>query len=275
MISNCMDYYSLLGVNKNASLEEIKKAYRQKAKEHHPDRGGNAETFKKINEAYDILGNEEKRRQYDNPSSNAFNFRFEDNIQDIFETMFRHSSTKFRQHINDNITVVANISLEDVFLGKQLIVAYRMSNGQQETVEITVPPGARDGDTIRYEGLGDNRNPRFPRGDLFVKLKILKSNIWERENNNIKTRKKINIFDLITGTSVFVETPDKKNVKINIPAGTQQGTILSVTGYGIPDLYTSQRGNLYLIVDCFIPKITNENIINQIRKLKNEIDSGT
>lgn len=273
-----MDYYSILGVNRNASPEDIKRAYRKLAMKHHPDRGGDASKLQEINEAYDTLKDPQKKSAYDNPQTS---FKSQDfaggfnNFDDVFASMFRHSQQRPRHPVNNDITVAASISLEDVFVGKDLIVAYRLSNGKQETVEISVPPGARHGDTIRYEGLGDNRDHRFPRGNLFIKIKVQKNKKWNREENNVVTKQMIDIFDLMQGTAITLETPEKKLVRVNIPPGTQVGTVLSVTGYGIPDLHTRKRGNLYLIINTRIPKLDSQEDIKKLRKFRNAISTST
>jgi len=144
--------------------------------------------------------------------------------------------------------------------------------GHIETVTVQVPPGARNGDRIRFGNLGDNGNPNFPRGDLHVKLSIINPKNWDRDNNNLIHKKQVNVFDLLTGCVIIITTLDRKNVKLNIPKGTKPGTVFNIPGYGVPDLNTGKRGNLYIGVEAQMPNITDENILAEIASLKNKIN---
>lgn len=269
-----MDYYSILGVNRNATADEIRKAYRDKAKTHHPDRGGDPEVFKQVNEAYETLSNQEKRAEYDNPQPqfqfNSGHFRqgpFGNPFDDFFNLNFNMN----RRPKNRDITLVANVELKDILTGKNLILQYHISNGKIETVTIDVPAGAREGDTIRYEGLGDDSNKNWPRGDLLVRLKIINNKGWTRDGNNLATKEFINIFDLLLGCVIIINTLDNKSIKLTVPKGTKPGTIFSITGYGIPDLHTRKKGNVYVQIETEIPTIEDKLILAKITEIKNLI----
>ena len=267
-----MDYYAVLGLAKNATPEQIKKAFKKQAMQNHPDRGGDAETFKRVTEAYETLSDPAKRQQYDNPQPNNFNFRSSNftDPNDMF-SMFRQQRPN-RNFKNRDITVAADIDLRDCFHGKNLIIGYRLTNGKEETVTVEIPPGARHGDIVRYSELGDNLDPRIRRGDLHVKIRVKKHHIFTREDNHIKTQVKLSAFDLMLGTTIVTHTPEGRSVKVNIPAGLQPNTTLSVQGYGIPDLHSGKRGNLYVTVGCNIKKIQDPKLLEKIKELKDEID---
>ena len=274
-----MDYYSLLGVNKNASPEDIKKAYRKLAMKHHPDRGGDASKLQEINEAYDTLKNPAKRQQYDNPQprfdTNQMNtdpFGMGGGFEDIFGSMFRQPHMRQRQPRNNDITLAADVELIDVMNGKDLILSYRLASGKTETVEIQVPKGAKHGDAVKFSGLGDDANPRFPRGDLLVRIRLKKHKTYQREGNNLITTYKANVFDLLLGTIVLLETPDNKKVKLNIPRGTKPGQVFSIPGYGIPDLNTRQRGHVYVKIEAQVPNIRDPKILARLQELRDEIN---
>lgn len=271
-----MDYYSILGVQRTASQDEIKKAFKRKAMQHHPDRGGNQEEFKRVTEAYEILSNSDKRSAYDNPGPN-FNYNSNDfaHGQNPFAgTPFDHIfNNGFAQRTprNKDIHLRAEIGLADVLTGKTVVIQYSTQTGRIETVTCDIPPGAKHGDTVRYQGLGDDGHPGFQRGDLHVKLYVQKVKNWERDQNNLICKKIINVFDLMLGCVIIVNTLDNKQVKLTIPKGTKIGQVFNIPNYGIPDLHTGKRGNLYVSIDAEIPKITNENILKEIELLKDKI----
>jgi curved DNA-binding protein len=270
-----MDYYNILGVNRSASPEEIKKAYRKKVKQHHPDTGGDAEQFKRINEAYEILSNSDKRSAYDNPQP-EFHFNTQNMNrgnpfgQSPFEDLFGNFNRR-RQPKNRDITIRADIYLEDVLNGKDLIAGYRMSSGEETTVTINVPQGARHGDQIKYEGLGDNADRRFPRGDLYVKIFVKNHPIWERDGNNLICKKRVNVFDLLLGCVILIKTLEGKQVKLNIPKGTKTTATFSIPEYGLPDLNTRRRGNLYVKIDAEVPYIEDTVLLEKIQSIRDKI----
>ena len=271
-----MDYYSILGVSKNASEQDIRKAYKKQSMQHHPDRGGNEEQFKKVNEAYSTLKDPQKRAAYDNPH-NADPFRNQQQRQSPFgghpfEHMFGKGFGPTRHAPrNRDITVQARIDLKDVLTGKNLIIQYQLSTGRLETVTVEVPAGAKHGDKIQYEGLGDEGNPRIPRGHLQVRIVVDKLKNWERDNDNLIVKKTVNVFDLLLGCVIIITTLDNKKLEIKIPQGTQTGTTFSIPKYGVPNMRSGQRGNLYVTIDTVIPKITDKALLSKIEHIKKEL----
>lgn len=266
------DYYAILGVSKNASPEEIKKAYRKLAMQHHPDRGGDHNKFAQINSAYETLSNSDKRSAYDNPHPN-FNWNssgpgfnsFEDLFANQFGFNFRNRNQVPR---NKDLQLIAAIDLSDVLTGKSLIVQYKLSSSKHETLTVEIPPGASNGDTVRYQGFGDDANPHFPRGDLHIRINVKSVKGWEREGNNLLTKKSVNVFDLLLGCAIIIETLDSKKVRVNIPKGTKPGTTFSISDYGIPDLHTRRRGHIYVTIEAEVPLIDDEEVLNKIEELK-------
>ena len=250
-----MDYYSILGVNKNASETELKKAYKKKAMQYHPDKGGDANKFQQINEAYETLKDPQKKTNYDrfgtanpyerqpggNQQYQEFNFG---NVNDIFDSFFGGGGPFHRQRApkrNRNINIRANISLQDVMQGKTLIATYRLSNGKEQSVNIDLPKGVEGNSTIRFQGLGDNAYKNAPRGDLFCKVVIDRHPEWERNGSDLHKTVSVNALEMILGTKVPIQTLDGKSLNINIPKGCKTGTVMSIHEHGLPRLYNRGR----------------------------------
>lgn len=265
-----MDYYSLLGVNRSASQDEIKKAYRKLAMKNHPDRGGNAKKFQQITEAYDVLGDPAKRRQYDNPHQ-QYNFRSNDfagqPFEDVFSQFFQQGH--HRQPIkNRDIKIKYELSLKDCFTGRGVTVNYKTFSGNIRSLDVQLPPGIRQGDVIRFAGYGDDTYNNLPQGDLILQIKTRNQANWVRDNNDVATNVKIDAFELMIGTSIEVTTPENKVISLKIPAGSQPGTTFSINGYGIPHTKTGKRGNVYVRINADIPKISDEKLITKIEEIK-------
>ena len=258
-----MDYYSVLGVSKDATQQDIKQAYRKLAMKHHPDRaGGSSEMLSKINNAYEVLGDSAKRAEYDNPQPTYNSQNFED--------IFRHGF--YNQHVmrNRDIVIKAAITLADVVTGKHLLVSYRLHSGQEETIEFNVPAGVQEGAMLRFGGRGDN-SYQGPRGNLIVKIVVTPERNWGRQDNNLVLLYEVNALDMILGTKISVRTLDGKNIEVKVPEGTQTDTKFSIKEYGIPDQRTGRRGNLYIHIIPKIPKIKDKELLEQLRKIKDEI----
>jgi len=282
------DYYDTLGVSRNASEKDLKTAFRKLAAKHHPDAGGDAEKFKEINEAYNTLKDPQKRQMYDqygtadpqqmggNPFGNG-NFSFTgspEDLQDIFGTFFGQGFGQPRRRQNRNISINYTIEFKDVFNGVGNTISYKLPSGKQEVIDVRIPAGVKNGDSVRVQGYGDDSIQGMSRGDLIIKIRVNGLKNWRREGDDVYTMKELDVFDLLLGTKIPLDTPDNKHITINIPAGTNPGTTLSVTGYGTPNVNTSRRGNLYVTVKGITPKL-EQNELEEIRKVKDGINLRT
>lgn len=289
------NYYETLGVSKNASDKELKTAFRKLAAKYHPDAGGDEEKFKQINEAYNTLKDPQKRTMYDqfgtadpqqaqarqsyNFSQNSpfGNFNFTGNpadLQDIFAMFGNGGGQRYRPPKNKDIGLNYTLEFADIFQDKTTTLQYGLPSGKQEVVEIKIPAGIKNGDTVRITGHGDNSIKHLPRGNLILKIRVNGLKGWQREGDDLHTMQQISIFDLLLGSTIELNTPQGKSLEVKIPKGTQPGTVLSMAGYGIPNVNTSRKGNLYLKLKGVIPKLTDEQM-DLIRKVKDGLDIRT
>jgi curved DNA-binding protein len=275
-----MKYYNTLGINKNASDDEIKTAYRKMAMKHHPDRGGDEKKFKEIEEAYRTLSDPEKRRMIDmgmDPNSTAgnhggfsqgpFEFHFgSENFQDIFGN-FGFGRPQRR---NKSLSVMVAINLEDVLTGKDINAEIGTPLGKKKLVNINIPPGVEDGQQIKYKGMGDHSMPDIPPGDLIVNIRVNPHPIFQRDGDMLMIKRNISAWDAMLGTTLTISTIDKKTLNISVPPGTQPDTMLSCKGEGITNIRTRQRGNLLIKISVDIPRNLDQESIKLITELKNK-----
>jgi len=291
------DYYADLNVNKDASAKEIKKSFRKLAQKHHPDRGGKEADFKKINEAYETLGDTNKKIQYDQQrqfqqsgfrprqhasppgfsqtSPGQFEFSFNPGhpggIEEIFSTVFGQGFTQQRPTVNRNISLEYEISLDDAYIGVEQQLDINLPSGSMRSVNVKIPPGIMDGSKIKFAGLGDNTNSSLPPGDLIIVIRVKNSSKWHRKDNDLITTIKVNVFDAILGCEVKFRHIDKKYISVKIPSGTQPNAKIRLKEKGIISTRTGQHGNLILLVDVIIPTDLTQkqlDVLSTIRELR-------
>ena len=270
-----MDYYSILGVPRNASEKELKQAYKKMSMQHHPDRGGDEAKFKEVNEAYSTLKDPQKRAAYDNPqpqyrSQQGSPFSGQSPFGNSFDDIVFGRQSR-RQRRNRDVTININLDLLDVMYGKELTARYQVPSGKIKEANIDIPAGIEDGVGIRFRGLGDNAIPNVPPGDLIVRTKVRQPANWKRSGNDLRTKVNISVFECLLGGSVEIRTIDDKRFKINIPKGTQSGAIFSIPNHGIPNLQTGTRGNIFVEVNAQIPKIENEMILKELERIRHAL----
>jgi curved DNA-binding protein len=272
-----MDYYTTLGISKNASEAEIKSAYRKMAMKHHPDRGGDEKKFKEVTEAYETLSDPQKKQMIDmgvDPNAqhtsyrqgSPFEFHFNTgNFEDVFGN-FGFGGRPIRK--NKTLNVNIEVSLEDILKGKVIDAEIGIPNGSKRLVNIEVPPGIENGQQIRYRGMGEHTLKDVPPGDLIVNVLVKQHSVFQRQGDMLMIKKFISPWDAILGTEITIETIDKKTLTIGIPAGTQPDTVLSCRGEGLPNMRTKVRGNLLIKVQIEIPKNLNSEQKNAVEQTK-------
>lgn len=289
------DYYKVLGINKGASEEEIKKAFRKLAHAYHPDKsGGDEAKFKEASEAYAILSDKKKRAQYDtfgstgpegtggfqggagfDPSSFDFsgfgNTGFDtSDLGDILSSIF--GGRRVRR--GRDIAVDIELSFQESIFGAERKIVINSKFVKQKEATINVPPGIEDGQMIRLSGQGEILEGGLP-GDLYVKVHVRKHPYLRKEGYNLIRDLEVKLSEALLGAEKVINTLDGE-ITLKVPASTKHGTILRVKGKGVPYIprqlggISKSRGDLYIRISVQIPeKLSKEarKIVEDLKKL--------
>lgn len=249
------DFYKILGVDRSASDDDIKRAYRRLASQHHPDKGGDTARFQEIEEAYRVLSDPQQRQQHDNPSPFGAQFGGASfNFDDIF-SMFGQRMHPERQA---QVRIALWITLRDVALGGPRIVSLGTPRGQAN-VEITIPRGIEEGSNVRYPGIA-------PGGaDLVVQYRIRPDPGWLRDGANVIAERTVSIWDLIMGTTIEIDTINDRRIQLTVPARTQPGTMLRMRGHGLPIYNTTASGDALIRMQARIPTDIPQALLDMIQ----------
>lgn len=271
-----MDYYRTLGVDQNATQDNIKRAYRKLAKQYHPDNGGDTEKFKQINQAYSIIGDEHKRHQYNQGTEHSSNNNSDyNNMQDFFgdifksTTGFHHSYYDYARPKNKDLRTTLHVSLESV-LDAQCKTVHLNRGRSQKTVQVDIPAGVNDGATIRYRGYGQDVRTTAAPGDLLVTIKVKLHKKFIRDYNNLHSTIEIDAIDAMLGTSSEFKNINDSKILVKIPAGTQSGQHLRIAKKGLPNNNTGTVGDLILTVKIIIPCNLNDQQKELLSQIKNQ-----
>ena len=299
-----IDYYKVLGLNKNATEEEIKKAYRKLARKHHPDVNPGdksaKEKFQQINEANEVLSDPSKRAKYDKYGKDwmhAEEFEkarqqraqyqgqqgqqgwrggmgseaFEGgDFSEFFESMFGGESFGRRssqvRFKGQDYNAELHLDLKDVYkTHKQTLTV----NGKN--IRITIPAGVENGQTIKIAGHGGTGVNGGPNGDLYITFQIKNHPVFRREKNDLYRDVSLDIYTAVLGGEMEVETFDGK-VKVKVPPETQSETKVKLKGKGFPVYKNEGRfGDLYLTYKLKIPTNLNEkekDLFRQLSKMR-------
>ncbi len=251
------DLYDVLGVDEDASQEEIKKTYRTLARKHHPDRNPDdpnaEEKFKEIQKAYSVLSDEEKREQYDaqrrcggggGVGGGARTQR--QNPFDGGRQQQRQQRQRGRQGGQDLETTL-RLSFREALEGGRKQV--ELPSG--ESIRLKIPKGVRDGFKIRLKGRGQPA-PTGQRGDLYVTFEVGDHPHFDRKGDDVHRTETIGMFEAVFGTDIRVPTPYGQHLKLSVPAGTQPGEKLRLKGQGVKT--DDGTGDLYVEIDVNIPE---------------------
>lgn len=299
------DYYNILGVPANASEKDIKKAYRKLATEFHPDKTKGdkvkEERFKEISEAYQVLGNAEKRKQYDalgkdweqfQQSGSSFEefmemkrqyqkqrqysrqqgpsgFGGQEDFSDIFESFFGGRQSGYgrgqQEYPGADLSGEVVIGLQEAYNGTERLIQL---DGKK--IKLKIKPGAYSGLQLRARGKGQ-KGSKGQAGDLYVRVRVNRHPVFERRDNNLYMTAPVPMFDALLGGQLEVMTLSGK-VTISIKEGTQNGKTVRLKGKGMP-VYgkPGQFGDLFITLQVILPTNLNPLQKEKLRELKNSI----
>jgi curved DNA-binding protein len=295
------DYYAVLGVKKDAPADDIKKAYRKLALKYHPDKNPGdkkaEEKFKEITEAYAVLSDVEKRRQYDQFGESGFHQRFSQEdiyrdfdvgdifrefgfgTDDIFAHLFRggaggagrgrsvHFGGARPQAIKgQDFAMRVAIPFRLAVLGGEKRIDFRHGS-QTEQLQVRIPPAVESGQKLRVSGKGGPSPAGGPPGDLFLELQIDADPLFTREGNDLLVRVRIPFSGACLGTSAEVPTMEGSK-RVKIPAGLQSGSKIRLKGLGVPA--PAGRGDLYAVVEVAVPSKPTAEQQALLEKLREE-----
>jgi curved DNA-binding protein len=255
------NYYQILGVDRAAPADDIKRAYRRLASQHHPDKGGDKERFQEIQEAYAVLSDPEKRSEYDNPRQRVHVNMGSGGFD--FDSIFQMFGAQFRPHQQNITRINLWIRLEDAARGGARPVSLQVGS-TVSTVEITIPQGIDEGDTVRYAGVA-------PGGlDLAVTFRITPDPRWQREGRNVTTDIEIPAWDLLLGTQTSIQDLTGNTLLLTVPPRTNPGTMLRLRGRGLPPSSLPGRhggspGDFFVRVQARWPDNITEELLSAIR----------
>ncbi|MES1221794.1 MAG: DnaJ C-terminal domain-containing protein [Bacteroidota bacterium] len=291
-----IDYYKILGIDKNASQDDIRKAYRKLARKHHPDLNPNNKEahklFQQINEANEVLSDPEKRKKYDeygkdwkhaeqfeqakkssrhnreNAGEYSFSGDFDDEgFSDFFESLFgrsgsRSSQTKFR---GQDYQAELQVNMTDAYKTHQQTLTIDGKN-----VRITIPAGIENGQKIKLKGYGAPGVNGGPNGDLYITFSITNNTKFRRDGNDLYTTADIDLYTAVLGGEIMIDTMDGK-VKLKVNPETQNGTKIRLKGKGFP-VYKNEGvfGDLFVTYNVKIPTNLTEKqkeLFTQLSKL--------
>ena len=284
-------YYDILGVSKGASDKEIKKAFKKKALEFHPDHNENnpkaEEKFKDVNEAYAVLKDKDKRKQYDTFGADGFKKRYtqEDIFQGFdvneafqnfgfgggrspsgFEEFFGGGRPRRPRKGQDMMSEIT-VTFEESARGTEKNFTIDRG-GRNEDTSVKVPPGISEGKKLRLAGKGFPGSNGGPSGDLYFKVHVLPHPIYKREGNDIVVEHEVNLTDALLGTTIQVPTLEGPK-QVKVPAGTQPLTKLRLRGIGIHSR-GGDRGDQYVIILVNLPKSLTPDQTKLIETLKEQ-----
>lgn len=259
------NYYDILGVKSTAEPDEIKRAYRKLASQHHPDKGGDVAKFQEIEEAYRTLSDPQKRQQYDNPMPNFGGFGGGPGMQGFdFDTIFDIFGARFGQNPQRprHARMSLWVTLRDIAQGGPRTITVGTQSGTQ-AVEIEIPQGIDDGDTVQYPGLA-------PGGiDLVVTFRIHPDPRWLRQGLTLTTEHVTSAWDLLLGGEIVIRDILGKEIALTVPPMTQPGTVMRLRAKGLRHR-NGALGDLMVRLQARWPDSVSPELLEAIRQNRSQ-----
>ena len=300
MATDFKDYYQTLGVARDATEADVKKAFSKLARVHHPDvatdKAAAEDKFKEINEAYEVLGDPEKRKKYDTlgadwnrqggpppqwgggfqggPMSGGAEFQFDGTgFSDFFEHYFSGGGARRAAGFGggfsgrggamrgQDIECDLMVTLEEAFHGAMRTISLRKADprtGQVSTdeVQVRIPAGIGEGQRLRVPGHGGQGSGDAPDGDLYLRVRFASHPDFRVRGHNIHCELAVTHWEAVLGATIPLKVPGGKSVQIKIPAGTSPGDQLRMKGYGLPK--KNAPGDLYVDIAVATPPAVSE-----------------
>jgi DnaJ-class molecular chaperone len=282
------DFYNILGVSRTASDKDIKTAYRKLARKYHPDLNQGDKTaearFKEIQAAYEVLGDPEKRKKYDqfgenwdrvdqarggfgtggfgtqDPGGVHFDFGNGADFSDILENLFgglggnTRNRTTFRTRTRkgEDVEHPLEVSLEEAYFGATRVLEVPSSTGGSRRLEVRIPPGVKTGSRVRLAGEGHPGVGGAPAGDMYLVLTVRPHVLFERKDDDLSCEVSLPLTTALLGGEVQVPTL-KSKVHLRIPPETQNGQVFRLAGQGMPRSTGSGNGDLFARMKVVLP----------------------
>jgi DnaJ-class molecular chaperone len=296
---NNLDPYKELGLNQNASQDEIKKSYRKLARKYHPDLNPqdsrSEERFKRISTAFDIIGDRKKRQKYDefgldglkdgfnpeqarsyqqwsNQGSAGFPFDFGQGSGGDSSSFFGDIFGSRVQRPRNGRNVESSITIDFItsIRGKQVTLALdNQGTNRKRKLKVKIPPGVRNGGKIRLGGKGEPGQNGGKPGDLVLTVQVTPDPKWKRVSNHLQTELAVTIKEAVCGTTKKFTSAHGTELSLKIPKRSQNRQKLRLRGMGIPDPKTGKSGDLHVILDVKLPTSKN----SELDDLANALDT--
>ena len=263
-----MDYYKTLGIERGASEDDVKRAYRKLASIHHPDKGGDTAKFQEIQAAYEAITS----GKADQPQGGGFN-----DLHEMFN-MGRRAGARswtFNTGWDDNVknpdvNISIPCSLKEAHTGFTKTIEFTLPDKTSKRLSVTFPPGCNRDVKIRYTGEGGQLVQNLPASDLYVKLDISNDSTWVLNGKDLYIDIVISVWQAMCGATAKIIDIDETEIEITIPPGTQHGTQLRLRNRGFNIRGSTARGNGYVNVRVKIPALSEEDQLKTIVDLQAE-----
>lgn len=254
-----MNNYEILGVNTTATIEDIKRAYRRAAMKMHPDRGGDKTQFQILSDAYHELSESIKNKLQATKSSDDF-------FDDVFEE---------EDGLNEDLSLKIHINLKQSYIGDTIEIQYDLLSGKPQNTSLIIPKGVKNGEVIRYHGLGDDSISHVPRGDLLVQYHVEVHDTFVRRKDDLCSLLTVNAIEAMIGADKNIIGLDGTKYHIEVSPGTIPNQEIIIKNRGFYNISSANTGNHVIIVEVDIPEILDPTIKKQLMDLNTLITTNT